>query len=25
VLQLNRSVTGILIKSPGGADAKVAN
>ncbi len=25
VLQLNRSVTGVLIKSPGGADAKVAN
>jgi zinc protease len=25
VLQLNRSVTGILIKSTGGADAKVAN
>ena len=25
VLQLNRSVTGILVKSPGGADAKVAN
>jgi zinc protease len=25
VLQLNRSVTGILIKSPGGADPKVAN
>jgi len=25
VLQLNRSVTGILIKSPGGADTKVAN
>jgi zinc protease len=25
VLQLNRSVTGILVKSPGGPDAKVAN
>jgi zinc protease len=25
VLQLNRSVTGILVKSPSGPDAKVAN